>query len=336
MLTNIFYCLNFCGSHLDNHGNNLNFAHLDQNIGMDFNKILQKIEREVSHLYGTGAVANYIPALANVNPRKFGMAIATVDGQHYSIGDSGESFSIQSISKLITLVLYIRKNGLELGNRVGVEPSGNPFNSLVQLEYEKGIPRNPFINAGALVITDGILSLYPEARSEIIRFIRKLSNNDQIDFDYEIAASERNTGFRNAALANFIKSYSNIHNDVETVLDAYYYQCSIRMSCEDLAKSFLFLAKGGRTLDGERILGSRETKRVNALMQTCGTYDAVGDFAFRVGIPAKSGVGGGIVGVIPKQMTVAVWSPELNNQGNSVLGSKALELFTTYTGISIF
>lgn len=303
---------------------------------MDFNKILQKIEREVSHLYGTGAVANYIPALANVNPRKFGMAIATVDGQHYSIGDSGESFSIQSISKLITLVLYIRKNGLELGNRVGVEPSGNPFNSLVQLEYEKGIPRNPFINAGALVITDGILSLYPEARSEIIRFIRKLSNNDQIDFDYEIAASERNTGFRNAALANFIKSYSNIHNDVETVLDAYYYQCSIRMNCEDLAKSFLFLAKAGRTLDGERILGSRETKRVNALMQACGTYDAVGDFAFRVGIPAKSGVGGGIVGVIPKQMTVAVWSPELNNQGNSVLGSKALELFTTYTGISIF
>ncbi len=336
MLTNTFYCLNFCGSHLDNHGNNLNFAHLDQDIGMDFNKILQKIEREVSHLYGTGAVANYIPALANVNPRKFGMAIATVDGQYYSIGDSGESFSIQSISKLITLVLYIRKNGLELGNRVGVEPSGNPFNSLVQLEYEKGIPRNPFINAGALVITDGILSLYPEARSEIIRFIRKLSNNDQIDFDYEIAASERNTGFRNAALANFIKSYSNIHNDVETVLDAYYYQCSIRMSCEDLAKSFLFLAKGGRTLDGERILGSRETKRVNALMQTCGTYDAVGDCAFRVGIPAKSGVGGGIVGVIPKQMSIAVWSPELNNQGNSVLGSKALELFTTYTGISIF
>lgn len=303
---------------------------------MDFNKILQKIEREVNHLYGTGAVANYIPALANVNSRKFGMAIATVDGHYYSIGDSGEAFSIQSISKLITLVLYIRKNGLELGQRVGVEPSGNPFNSLVQLEHEKGIPRNPFINAGALVITDGILSMYPEARSEIIRFIRKLSKNELIDFDYEVAASERNTGFRNAALANFIKSYSNIHNDVETVLDTYFYQCSIRMSCEDLAKSFLFLANGGLTLDGERVLGSRETKRVNALMQTCGTYDAVGDFAFRVGIPAKSGVGGGIVGVIPKQMAIVVWSPELNNQGNSVLGSKALELFTTYTGISIF
>ncbi len=303
---------------------------------MDFNKILQKIEREVIHLYGTGKVASYIPALAAIKPNQFGMAIATEDGRHYAIGDSATGFSIQSISKLITLVLYIRKNGLELGNRVGVEPSGNPFNSLVQLEYEKGIPRNPFINAGALVITDGILSLYPDARSEIIRFIRSLSKNEQIDFDYEIAASERNTGFRNAALANFIKSYSNIHNDVETVLDTYFYQCSIRMSCEDLAKSFLFLARGGMAINGERILGSRESKRVNALMQTCGTYDAVGDFAFRVGIPAKSGVGGGIVGIIPGQMTIAVWSPELNEHGNSVLGTKALELFTTYTGISIF
>lgn len=303
---------------------------------MDFNKILQKIEREVVQLYGTGSVANYIPALATVNPHQFGMAVATVDGQQYCIGNSADSFSIQSISKLITLVLYIRKNGLELGSRVGVEPSGNPFNSLIQLEYEKGIPRNPFINAGALVITDGILSLYPEARGEIIRFIRALSKNELIDFDYVTAASERNTGFRNAALANLIKSYSNIHNDVETVLDTYFYQCSIRMSCEDLAKSFLFLARAGKAIDGERILGSRETKRVNALMQTCGTYDAVGDFAFRVGIPAKSGVGGGIVAVIPKQMTIAVWSPELNQHGNSVLGTKALELFTTYTGISIF
>lgn len=188
---------------------------------MDFNKILQKIEREVVQLYGTGSVANYIPALATVNPHQFGMAVATVDGQQYCIGNSADSFSIQSISKLITLVLYIRKNGLELGSRVGVEPSGNPFNSLIQLEYEKGIPRNPFINAGALVITDGILSLYPEARGEIIRFIRALSKNELIDFDYVTAASERNTGFRNAALANFIKSYSNIHNDVETVLDTY-------------------------------------------------------------------------------------------------------------------
>ncbi len=303
---------------------------------MDFNKILQKIQRDVNHLYGTGAVASYIPALATVNPRKFGMSVTTVDGRSYSIGDSTESFSIQSISKVFTLVLYMRKNGLELGNRVGLEPSGNPFNSLVQLEHEKGIPRNPFINAGAIVITDGLLSLYPDTKEEILHFIKKLSNNQSVDYDYTIAESERETGFRNAALANFMKSYNNIHNDVEKVLDTYYHQCSIKMSCEDLSRTFLFLANNGLTIDGERILTLRETKRVNALMQTCGTYDAVGDFAFRVGIPAKSGVGGGIIGIIPKQLAVSVWSPELNAQGNSVLGSKALELFTTYTGISIF
>jgi len=264
------------------------------------------------------------------------MSITTIDGNNYCVGDSDESFSIQSISKIFTLALYMRKNGLELGNRVGVEPSGNPFNSLVQLEYEKGIPRNPFINAGALVITDGILSQYTDPKSEIISFARKLSGNPKVDYDNEIAGSERDTGFRNAALANFMKSYSNIHNPVEAVLDTYFHQCSIRMSCRDLSNTFLFLANSGLTLQGERILTLRETKRINALMQTCGTYDAVGDFAYRVGIPAKSGVGGGIVGIIPKQMSIAVWSPELNAQGNSVLGSKALELFTTYTGISIF
>lgn len=303
---------------------------------MDLNKILQKIQREVNHLYGVGSVASYIPALANVNPHKFGMSVTTVVGGCYSIGDSAESFSIQSISKLITLVLYIRKTGLELGKRVGVEPSGNPFNSLVQLEHEKGIPRNPFINAGALVITDGLLSMYSSVSDEIVGFARRLSENPEVDYDELVAASERDTGFRNAALANFMKSYGNIGNDVEQVLDLYFHQCSIRMSCEDLSRAFLFLAHGGMSLSGERILGMREAKRVNALMQTCGTYDAVGDFAFRVGIPAKSGVGGGIVAVIPKQMCIAVWSPELNAQGNSVLGSKALELFTTYTGISIF
>lgn len=303
---------------------------------MNFNKILQKIERDVNHLYGTGTVASYIPALAKVDRHKFAMSVSTIDGKSYHIGDSAESFSIQSISKVFTLVMYMRKNGLELGNRVGVEPSGNPFNSLVQLEYERGIPRNPFINAGAIVITDGILSLYPDAKDEILRFIRKLSGNNEIGYDAEIAESERSNGYRNAAVANFMKSYSNIHNDVDEVLDTYFHQCSIKMSCEDLSRTFLFLANGGHTLQGERVLSPRETKRVNALMQTCGTYDAVGEFAYRVGIPAKSGVGGGIIGVIPKQMSIAVWSPELNEQGNSVLGSKALELFTTYTGISIF
>ncbi len=303
---------------------------------MDYSAILQRIQKEVAELYGQGKVADYIPALAKVQPQKFGMAVKLVSGEEYSVGDSTDPFSIQSISKVITLSLYIRKHGLEMGDRVGVEPSGTAFNSLVQLEYEQGIPRNPFINAGAIVIIDGLMSLYPDIKQRMLEFVRKNGGNNSIGFDEEVAASEYATGFRNFALANFMKSYGNIYNDIHSVLDAYFHQCSIAMSCEDLVRCFYFLANEGVTADTQRILSRRETKRVNAIMLTCGTYDAVGDFAFRVGIPAKSGVGGGILGIIPKQMSIAVWSPELNPQGNSVIGMKAMELFTTYTGISIF
>ena len=303
---------------------------------MDYNAILQRIQKEVSQLYGCGKVADYIPALAKVQPHKFGMAVRLTNGEEYSVGDASETFSIQSISKLIVLALYIRKCGLEIGNRVGVEPSGTAFNSLVQLEYEQGIPRNPFINAGAIVLTDGLLSIYPNLKERILEFACTNSNNQSICFNEEVAKSESDTGFRNYALANFMKSFGNIENDISAVLDAYFYHCSLSMSCIDLARCFYFLANEGIPLSNHRILSPRETKRINAIMLTCGTYDAVGDFAFRVGIPAKSGVGGGIVGVIPKKMSIAVWSPELNAHGNSVIGMKAMELFTTYTGVSIF
>lgn len=303
---------------------------------MDYNAILQRIQKEVSTLFGTGEVADYIPALAKVNPQKFGMAIRLITGEEYTVGDATEAFSIQSISKLVVLSLYIRKYGLEIGNRVGVEPSGTAFNSLVQLEFEQGIPRNPFINAGAIVLTDGLMSIYSDIKQRVLEFVRKNSSNNSIDFDEAVALSEWETGYRNFALANFIKSYGNINHKVEDVLDAYFHHCSVAMSCLDLARCFYFLANEGVPQSKERILSPRETKRVNAIMLTCGTYDAVGDFAFRVGVPSKSGVGGGIVGIIPKQMSIAVWSPELNAQGNSILGMKAMELFTTYTGISIF
>ncbi len=303
---------------------------------MNYNAILQRIQKEISGLFGTGKVADYIPALAKVSPNKFGMAIKLTGGEEYTIGDATTPFSIQSISKLIILTLYLKKYGLEIGNRVGVEPSGGAFNSLVQLEYENGIPRNPFINAGAIVLTDGLLSIYPDIKERVLEFARVNSNNKAVYFDEEVAKSEHDTGFRNFALANFMKSYENISNDVSLVLDAYFHYCSITMSCIDIARCFYYLANGGTSLDGQHIISSRETKRVNAIMLTCGTYDAVGDFAFRVGIPAKSGVGGGIIGIIPGKMSIAVWSPELNTQGNSVIGMKAMELFTTYTGISVF
>ena len=303
---------------------------------MNYIAILQRIQKDIAELFGSGKVADYIPALAKVNSQKFGMAIKLIDGEEYTIGDASEAFSIQSISKLVILSLYIRKYGLEIGNRVGVEPSGTAFNSLVQLEFEHGIPRNPFINAGAIVLTDGLMSIYPDIKQRVLDFVRKNSDNVNINFDKEVAQSEWDTGYRNFALANFIKSYGNIDHNVNDVLEAYFNHCSLSMSCVDLARCFYFLANEGVLHSKERILSPRETKRVNAIMLTCGTYDAVGDFAFRVGIPAKSGVGGGIIGIIPKKMSVAVWSPELNEQGNSIIGMKAMELFTTYTGISIF
>lgn len=305
-------------------------------MNTDYQQIINQIAQEVAPLTHQGAVADYIPALAAVKPGRFAMAVKLADGREFTTGEALAPFSIQSISKLLTLTLFIQKQGLELGDRVGVEPSGNPFNSLVQLEYEGGKPRNPFINAGALVVTDGVMSHYGDAKSLILQTARKLSSNPALDYDQAVAASEKQTGFRNAALANFMKSYGNILNPVEEVLDTYFHQCSLAMSCTDLARMFFFLANEGVDQRGEVVTSPRETKRINALMMTCGTYDAVGDFAFRVGIPAKSGVGGGIVAVIPRQMSIAVWSPTLNQQGNSVAGSRALDLFTTYTRCSVF
>jgi glutaminase len=220
---------------------------------------------------------------------------------------------------------------------VGLEPSGSTFNSLVQLEYEHGIPRNPFINAGALVLSDILLSHLKEPQSSFLDYVRQRADNASIQDDPQVARSERQTGFRNAAMANFLKSFSNLTNDVEEVLEFYGFHCSLSMSCVDLAKGFLYLANNGQCpWTNEKILTSSQTKRVNALMLTCGTYDAAGDFAFNVGLPGKSGVGGGIVGVIPNRLTVAVWSPGLNEKGNSFAGQYALELFTTKTGVSIF
>jgi len=303
----------------------------------DYVKTLQDIRVAVQPLFGKGKVADYIPMLGEVDPRKFGIALVTLDGEEHVIGDANEKFSIQSISKVFTLAMAFAKKGEELWKRVGLEPSGNPFNSLVQLEYEKGIPRNPFINAGALVVTDVLLDTFPNPKSSLLDFVRKISGIDDVYYDYDVARSERETGFTNAALVNFMKSFGNIHNHVEDVLDVYFHQCSITMSCRDLARAFLFLANHGVLPGtGERVLSISQSKRLNAIMLTCGFYDQAGEVAFRVGMPGKSGVGGGIVAVIPNELAIAVWSPELNEYGNSLIGVEALELFTTLTGRSIF
>ncbi len=303
---------------------------------MDYSVILEQIFEEVQEYFGKGKVANYIPALSKINPKKLGISICTVKGKEFSIGDAEEAFSIQSISKVISLTIAMQLEGNRIWSRVGREPSGTKFNSLIQLEYENGIPRNPFINAGAIVITDIISTPNKDTKIELLQFIQNIINNENLQFDMEVAKSEKDTGYRNAALANFLKSFNNLNNKVEDVLNTYYHQCSIHLNCKELSQLFLYLANGGKTLSGHKIISLRQAKRINSLMLTCGLYDAVGDFAYRVGLPAKSGVGGGIISTIPGELCISVWSPELNRYGNSLVGTKVLELFTTYTGLSIF
>ena len=305
---------------------------------MNYQKVLEEIENEIQPFLNEGKLANYIPALANVDDKKFAMSIQLFDGTSYHIGDSNLKFSIQSISKVFTFTLALNHYGKDLYKRVGHEPSGNPFNSLVQLEYENGIPRNPFINAGAIVTADSLVSIYKKNTFDtILDFIKKTSNDETISYDEEIFESELANGFRNLALINMIKSFNNINNNIDEVIDTYFKQCSIMMNCSQLAKSMLFLANHGiNPLTNEQIITESKAKRINSLMLTCGHYDASGDFAYKVGLPGKSGVGGGIVAVVPKKMTICVYSPKLNLQGNSLVGTIALELFTTKTGLSIF
>ena len=303
---------------------------------MDYARILAEIHDEVRPLIGKGHVAEYIPALASVPRDRFGMVVRTVGGQRYSIGDADERFSVQSIAKVFSLTLAMRLEGDSIWQRVGREPSGSAFNSLVQLELERGVPRNPFINAGALVVLDAILSHAPEDRDVMLAFVRAAAGDASIGYDDEVAQGERATGHRNRAVAHFLKSFGNLRNDTDLVLDAYFRLCSIAMSCTELAESFLYLATGGQSAAGEEIATPRQVKRVNAVMLTCGVYDEAGDYAYRVGLPAKSGVGGGVVAVMPGEFVAAVWSPGLSERGNSLAGTMALELLTTKTALSIF
>lgn len=303
---------------------------------VDYQAVLEEIYAQLQSSVGLGIVASYIPALAEVNPEKLGIAIETVDGKLFQMGDAQERFSIQSISKVFNLALGIKVSGDALWQRVGVEPSGNPFNSLIQLESNRGIPRNPFINAGALVIIDELFSHLGQPNAEMLHFVRKLRCDD-VFYNKEVAASELATAFTNLALANFMKGQHNLQHAVADVLDVYCHQCSIEMTCVGLARSFLFLANAGVVPgSGESVLSPSAIKRINALMLTCGFYDEAGEFAYRVGLPGKSGVGGGIVAVIPGELSIAIWSPELNDHGNSVRGIMALEQFTTIIGKSIF
>lgn len=302
-------------------------------------EILDSIARDIEPHIGEGKVASYIPELAKVDPTQFGLSVVTVDGRSYSVGDAAVPFSIQSISKVFSLTLALGIAGDSLWKRVGREPSGSAFNSIVQLESEKGRPRNPFINAGAIAVADIILgkSEPKEALGELLRFVRYLADDPDIIIDRDVARSETETGFRNVALANFLRSFGILERPAEKVLGVYFHQCAIAMSCLQLAKAGLYLANSGyNPLTAANVISRERARRINALMMMCGHYDGSGDFAYRVGMPGKSGVGGGILLIAPGKASMAVWSPGLNANGNSQVGAMALEMLAQRTGWSVF
>lgn len=299
--------------------------------------LLEEVVDKVRPLLGQGKVANYIPALANIDPGKLGIAVTTIDGETIGAGDYLEPFSIQSISKVFSLTLALTLyEETEIWSRVGKEPSGHSFNSLVQVELERGKPRNPFINAGALVIADLLQSRLGAPKHRMLELVRALSQNDKVCFDKQVADSEYQHSARNAAIAYLMKSFGNFQGDVDTVLRTYFHYCALKMNCADLSKAMLYLANRGKTLDGTELISQVQTRQLNALLATSGLYDGAGEFAYRVGMPGKSGVGGGIIAVIPGELSVCVWSPELDNQGNSLAGTAMLEQLSQRLGRSIF
>ena len=260
----------------------------------DYQPLLEHIREEIEIYAKEGKQADYIPALANVDPDQFGLCLHMLDGRTYSIGASDVKFSIQSIAKVFSLAIALSILGKDLWTRIGKEPSGSAFNSLVQLEYEHGKPRNPFINAGALVTADVILSHLENPKEFFLRFVRTIAGNEDINFSEEVAQSELSCSYLNASIAYLLKHHGNLHNDVNDVLQFYSTICSLEMSCEDLSHAFMAFAKSNEPFShaGVNLTISR-VKRINAIMQTCGFYDEAGDFAFLVGLPGKSGVGEG-------------------------------------------
>lgn len=306
-------------------------------MAREFHSLLEQVRDDVRPSLGLGQVAQYIPALARVPTDKFGMAIYNLRGEHASVGDAHEAFSIQSISKLFATALAFQVVGDELWRRVGKGATSGRFDSFGELEFDAGVPRNPFINAGALVVADILCSRFVQGEEALVQFLRVVSGNRDVRYDLRVARSERDNAHRNLAIAHLIRSYGNLENEPDAVVDSYCRQCAIEMTCVDLARAVSFLAnRGALPWSGESILNRTAAARLSALMATCGTYDAAGEIMFRVGLPAKSGVGGGIVAVLPGELGLCVWSPPLDASGNSVAGTLALERFSKAYGRSIF
>ncbi|TYB73181.1 glutaminase [Bizionia myxarmorum] len=303
---------------------------------IDYQAILNTIYANVTQESDKGEIATYIPELSGVDPNRFGMHLKLISGEEFAVGDSEVGFSIQSISKVLTLAMAMSQVGSTIWERMDVEPSGNPFNHLSLLELEEGIPRNPLINSGAIVIADILVTQLKNPKADFLKYVQDITGDSSISYNLKVAQSEKETGFNNYAAANLLKSFDNLHNSVDDVLDFYFHQCSLEMSCSQIAKAFFMFANKGVCLRDVGRLTKTQAKRINAIMLTCGFYDEAGEFAFEVGLPGKSGVGGGIAASLPHEFSISVWAPGLNPQGNSKLGMLALEQFTTLTKQSIF
>ncbi len=298
-------------------------------------KTLELVLEQVINSPDKGDVANYIPELAKISPNQFGLSLCMDSGEQFSFGDSDTFFSIQSISKVFTLAIALGRYGNSFWRRIGREPSTNVFNSIQELETRKGIPSNPYVNAGAIVTTDSLLvSATPkDTLAEILSFMKLASSSDDIFVDKHIALSEKETGHQNWALAHVLKAQGNLVHDCELTLGTYFHHCAIEMNCEQLARSGRFLAG---ISPNNALISNNKICSINSLMMTCGHYNGSGAFAYRVGIPAKSGVGGGILAIVPGVASIAVWSPGLDNFGNSLLGTLALEMISKSFGWSVF
>lgn len=298
-----------------------------------------EIAQEIAASPERGKATQKIGALAEADTGRFGIAVFTRDGDMVTGGDSDTPFSIQSISKLFSLELALEAYGNDLWKRVGREPSGDPYNSIVDLERHEGIPRNPFMNAGALVVVDMLLDTLSEEEElgAVTGFVQDLLEGEEVGIDEVVARSDQTAGDLNRALMSLAKHFGNFHNPVERVMDAYVRQCAIELSCRQLARVGRFLMLDGPDEKARRSgPAARRARRLMALMMTCGLYDGAGDFAYRVGLPAKSGVGGGILAIAPNTASIAVWSPGLDASGNSLLGTLALEMLTDRIDWSVF
>jgi glutaminase len=306
---------------------------------IDYEALVAAVLGDAEIYRGHGDLAKHIPALTQVDPNKLGIAIALGDGSTYVAGDADEPFSIQSIATIFTLSLTLGQVGAALWNHVGREPSGSPFNALVQLESEKGKPRNPLTNAGAIVVCDQLIGrdTPDQAVDEILDFLRERSGDPAIAMDERVAMSESRAGSLNRSLAHFVAAFGNLQNAPEDVLSVYFRQSAILMTCRQLARAALYLAFDGTDpVTKQEVCNPSRSRRINALMLTAGHYDNSGDFAFRIGLPGKSGSGGGILAIVPRIGAIAVWSPGLNAARTSLAGAVALEKMVERTGWSVF